>query len=99
VLLRGGAEESKGVDGQKEKDGGATAALPHAMAPWERPACIAAATQKRRRDAAATRLLSFCTRWRLWKRQAQRRRGFTASGEVTENRATTRRSVGFVKIK
>jgi hypothetical protein len=47
----------------------------------------------------ATRLLRQRTRWRPWERQARRRRGFTASGEVTANRAAAWSSVGSVKIK
>jgi hypothetical protein len=89
----GGAEESKGGDGEEEMDGGAADALPCAVT------CIRAAVPMRGRDATAMRLLRLCTRWRPWERQVRRRRGFTASGEVTADRSAARSSVGFVKIK
>jgi hypothetical protein len=66
---------------------------------WERPESILAAAPRRGRDATATRLLRLNTRWRPWERRARRQRGFTASGEVIENYAAARSSLGSVKIK
>jgi hypothetical protein len=85
-----GAEESKGGDGEEEKDGDAAAALPHTVEPVGAPSVY---------SCGATRLLCFRTRWRPWERQARQRRGFTASGEVTENLTASRSSVGSVKIR
>ena len=65
----------------------------------ERPAYMGAEAPRGGRDAVATRLLRFRTRWRPWEHQARRQRGFTARGEITENLAAARRSVGSVKIK
>jgi hypothetical protein len=41
----------------------------------------------------------YLRRWRPWERQARRRRGFTASGEVIINRAAARSSAGCLKIQ
>jgi hypothetical protein len=65
--------------------------------PWGRPACIRAAAPRRGKDSVATRLLRLRTWWRPWDRQARRRRGLTASSEVTANRAAARSSAGSVK--
>jgi len=89
VYCCGGAGEYKGGDGEEEKNGDATAALPRAVAPVGAPSIYSCGGAEERRgydgNAAAT--------------LARRRRGFTASGEVTENRAAARSSVGSVKIK
>jgi hypothetical protein len=47
-------------------------------------AALRAAAPRRGRGAMDTRLLRFRKWWRPWERQARRRRGFTANGEVTE---------------
>jgi hypothetical protein len=82
-----GAEESKEGDGEEEKNGDVAAALPHAVAPVGVPSAYSCGgsdeTKRCDSDAAATR----------------RRRGFMASGKVTENRAAVRSSVGSVKAK
>ena len=99
VYCYGGAEESKGGKGKEEKDGDAAAALPHAVAPVGAPtahSCGGAEEMKRcGGDAAAM----FARAVAHVGRQARRRRGFTASGEVTANRAIARSSAGSVEIK
>jgi hypothetical protein len=104
----------KGGDGEKEEDFDAAAALPLAIAPMRAPSvyccdgersayCYGGAEEskggggeeKKGGGAAATFAHA------VWPgdRQARRqRRGYTASGEVTENRASVRSSVGSVKI-
>jgi hypothetical protein len=58
VYCFGGTEESKRGDGEEEKDGGATAALPHAVAPVEAPSVQSCSGAEERKgfdgDAAAT---------------------------------------------
>jgi hypothetical protein len=87
VYCCGGAEKSKEDDGEEKKNGDAAAALPHAVAPVGAPSVYSCGgsdeTKRCDGDAAATR----------------RRRGFTASGNFTENFAAARSSAGSVEGK
>jgi hypothetical protein len=99
VYCCGGAKETKGGDGKKENMATRLLRCRKRRRPRERPSRIRAAAPRRDRDATATRLLRLRTRWLPWERQERRRRGFTASGEVKENRAGARSSAGSVKTK
>jgi hypothetical protein len=80
-----GAEGSKGGDGEEETDGDAAAALSHAVAPVGAPSLYSCGGAEERKGCDGG-----------WERRARRRQGFTASGEVTENRAAARSSAGSV---
>jgi hypothetical protein len=78
----------KGSDGEEEKDGDESSALPHAVAPVGAPSLYSCGGAEERKGCDGG-----------WERQARRRRGFMASGEVTANRAAARSRVGSVTIK
>jgi ferredoxin len=104
----------KGGNGEEEEDADVAAALPHAVPSvgvpnvyccgGERCLYCSGGVDKSKggggeegKDGDAAFFLR--TRWRPWERQARRRRGFTASGEVTEKLAAAQSGVGSVKSK
>jgi hypothetical protein len=98
VYCCGGAEESKGGDGEEEKDGDATAASPQAVALVDEPSVYSRSGAEERKGCGGDAAATFAHAVAPVERQARRRRGFTASGEVTANRAAARSSAGSVKL-
>jgi hypothetical protein len=94
-----GAEEIKGGDGEEEKGGYAAAAMPHAVAPVGAPIMYSCGGAEERKGLDGDAAAMSRTQWRPWERQARRRWGFTASGEVSASRAAARNRVGSIKIK
>ena len=85
VCCCGGAEESKGGDVEEEKDGDAAAALPHAVALVDVPSVYSCSGAEERKGCGGDAAATFAHAVAPVERQARRRRGFTASGEVTAN--------------
>jgi hypothetical protein len=98
VYCCGGAEESKGGDGEEEKHGDAAAALPDAVAPAGAPSVHSCGGAEERRDATATGLLRVRTRWRPWDRQAAAARLYGEWRGIVY-RAAARICVGSIETK